>query len=354
MSNLVKATIAVIILLLLWGGTFYFRRGPIEQDLTAHVKAALSKPEFSDVAISFNGRKGTLTGSVASLDLKAEAEKRAFEYWGVRTIDNRLEVAVARPAEAPASRLAVLSGFQMGDTFLLTGTVPDQSTRSRLVQQAEAIFGSGKVTDLLDIRSDLRMADGFDADYARFLRAERAGAVGFAIENNVFTLKNTVPAELSRYRPAGDGAPKVTSGQQKIGVKVAAVDTEKKASRVNLQRQLDELLHLNAVEFVLASAALDESSKKILDRVAELLVAYPNSRIEIQGHTDNMGQSAANLQLSDARAQAVYRYLTEKGVSADRLLANGYGDRRPIADNTTPQGRQRNRRVAFRVQQTNS
>jgi hypothetical protein len=119
MSNFVKATIAVIILLLLWGGTLYFRRGPIEQDLTTHVKAALSRTEFSNVAISFNGREGTLTGSVASQDLKAEA-----------------------------------------------------------------VFGSGNVTDLLRIHGDLRMADGFDADYDRFLRAERTGAVGFANERS--------------------------------------------------------------------------------------------------------------------------------------------------------------------------
>jgi len=350
MSNFIKATSAVIILVLLWGGTLYFRRGPIEQDLTTHVKAALSRTEFSNVAISFNGREGTLTGNVASHDLKDEAEKRAYAYWGVRTIDNQLGVAAARAAEAPAPQPAVLSGFQLGDTFLLTGTVPDQATRSRLVEQAEAVFGSGKVTDLLRIHGDLRMADGFDADYARFLRADRAGAVGFAIENNVFTLKNAVPAELSRYRPAEDSASKVASGQQKIGVKVAAVDTEIKAASVDLQRQLDELLKMNAVEFAFASAVLDEASKKILDRVAVLLDAFPQSRIEIQGHTDNIGQSEMNLQLSEDRSQAVYRYLTEKGTAADRLLVNAYGDRRPIADNSTAEGRQQNRRVAFRVQ----
>lgn len=354
MSNIIKATVAIIILLLLWGGTLYFRRGPIEQDLTAHVKAVLSRPEFANAAVSFNGRKGTLTGVVVSHDLKDEAEKRAYEYWGVRAIDNQLEVAAARATEDPAPKQAILSGFQIGDTFLLTGTVPDQATRSRLVQQAEAVFGSGNVTDLLRVHSDLKMVDGFDADYARFLRAERTRAVGFTVENNALTLKNSVPAELSRYRPDKDSASKVASGQQKIGVKVAAVGTDKNIARVDLQRQLNELLQITAVEFIFASADLDESSKKILDRVAALLAEFPQSRVEIQGHTDNIGQSEANLQLSDARAQAVYRYLTEKGVAADRLLANGYGDRRPIADNNTPEGRQRNRRVAFRVQQTNS
>ncbi len=350
MSNLVKATIAVIILLLLLGGTLYFRRGPIEQDLTANVKAALNRPEFSDVAIAFNGRKGTLSGRVASEDLKAEAEKLAYEYWGVRTINNQLEVATASVPEATASQMAILSGFQFGDKFLLTGMVPDGSTRTRLVQQAEAVFGTGNVTDQLSIRSGLRMADGFDADYARYLSADRIKAVGFAIENDAFTLKNAVPAELSGHQLAEVSASKAASAQEKIGVKVAAVDSKKIVASADLQRQLDELLKMDGVEFATSSAVLKESAQKTLDRVVALLIQFPQRRIEIQGHTDTIGQSASNMQLSDARAQAVYRYLTDKGLKADRLLANGYGDSRPIADNNTYEGRQRNRRVAFRVQ----
>ncbi len=353
MSNFVKAIIAVIILLLLWGGTVYFRRGPIEQDLTAHVKAALNRPEFSNVAISFEGREGTLSGSVVSEDLKEEAEKRAYEYWGVRTIDNQLKVATARGSEASASQVAVLSGFQLGDEFLLTGTVPDESTRARLVQQAEAVFGNGNVVDLLSIGSGLRMVDGFKADYARFLSADLTKAVGFTIEDNAFTLKNAVPAELARYRQAEKSASKAASEQKKIGVKVATVDSKEASGSEDLQRQLDEFFKLNVIEFNTASSVLTESSKKSLDQAAELLIWFPQSRIEIQGHTDNIGQSEFNMQLSDARAQAVYRYLTQKGIAADRLMATGYGDRRPIADNGTPEGRQRNRRVVFRVQQTN-
>jgi hypothetical protein len=67
MSKFVKLTIAVLGLLLLLAGTMYFRRVPIEQDLTAQVKAALNRPEFSNVSVLFDGRKGILSGSVASL-----------------------------------------------------------------------------------------------------------------------------------------------------------------------------------------------------------------------------------------------------------------------------------------------
>ena len=350
MSNFGKAIIAIIILLLLWGGTVYFRRGPIEQDLTAHVKAALNRPEFSNVAVSFDGREGTLSGSVDSQDLKEEAEKLAHEYWGVRTIDNQLEVTAVSKSEAPAPETAVLKGFQLGNKFVLTGTVPDDFTRSRLIQQAEEAFGNGNVENQLSVRTGLRMPAGFDKDYTQFLGAGRSKAIGFAIENDAFTLKDAVPDELAKYRQDEDTSSKMVSVQEKVGVKVAALGSPKATGSADLQRQLDKFFKLNVVEFGTASAALTEASKKTLDQAAGMLTRFPEKRVEVQGHTDTIGQPDANMQLSDARAYAVYQYLIEKGVAADRLLAKGYGDRQPIADNSTKEGRQRNRRVVFQVQ----
>ncbi len=111
-----------------------------------------------------------------------------------------------------------------------------------------------------------------------------------------------------------------------------------------------EFSKVRVVEFDTASAALTEASKKTLDRAAEMLFRFPEKRVEVQGHTDASGQPDANMRLSIARADAVYQYLVEKGVSADRLLVNGYGDQQSIADNNTTEGRQRNRRVIFQVQ----
>jgi OOP family OmpA-OmpF porin len=350
MSNFSKAIIAIIILLLLWGGTLYFRSGPIEQDLTAHVKAALNRSEFSNVVISFEGREGTLSGSVDSQDLKKEAEQLAHEYWGVRTIDNQLEVVAASKPKVSALETAVLTGFQVGDKFVLTGTVPDDFTRSQVVEQAEAAFGNGNVADQLSVRTGLRMPAGFDKDYTQFLGAGRSKAIGFAVENDTFTLKNAVPDELAKYGQDEDASSKMVSVQEKVGVKVAAVGSPKAIGSADLQRQLDEFFKLNVVQFRTASAVLTEASKKSLDRAAEMLTRFPEKRVEVQGHTDTIGQPDANMALSDARANAVYRYLTGKGVAADRLLAKGYGDRQPIADNSTKEGRQQNRRVVFQVQ----
>jgi len=350
MSNFGKAIIAIIILLLLWGGIVYFRRGPIEQDLTAHVRAALDSPEFSNVAVFFDGREGTLSGSVDSQDLKEEAEKLSHEYWGVRSIDNQLEVAAVSKSEVPAPETAILKGFQLGNKFVLTGNVPNDVTRSFLVQQAEEAFGNGNVADQLSIRTGIRMPTGFNDNYAAFLGPGRSTAAGFTIENGVFKLKNTVPSELASYFQEEEKSAKLASVEDKTGLNFAPVGSEIASSHEDLQRQLNEFFKLNVIEFHTASAALTEDSKKTLDKAAGMLTRFPEKRVEVQGHTDAIGQPDVNMQLSDSRAYTVFQYLIEKGVGADRLLAKGYGDGQPIADNRTKEGRQRNRRVVFQVQ----
>ncbi len=72
-------------------------------------------------------------------------------------------------------------------------------------------------------------------------------------------------------------------------------------------------------------------------------------KIEIAGHTDSVGSEMYNLRLSEARANAVRDYLIQHGISPDRLIAKGYGESRPIAPNTTREGRAKNRRVEFTV-----
>jgi outer membrane protein OmpA-like peptidoglycan-associated protein len=72
--------------------------------------------------------------------------------------------------------------------------------------------------------------------------------------------------------------------------------------------------------------------------------------LKLSGHTDNQGDAAKNMLLSEKRAKAVKKYLTTKGVKADRVIAEWFGQTVPVADNTTDAGRQKNRRVEMKVQ----
>ncbi|HEV8399016.1 MAG TPA: OmpA family protein [Gemmatimonadales bacterium] len=105
---------------------------------------------------------------------------------------------------------------------------------------------------------------------------------------------------------------------------------------------------LRGVMFEVGKSALKPESYTVLDIVAASLVANPDIRIEIAGHTDNTGSAATNQRLSQSRAEAVQIYLASKGVSTNRMVAKGYGPTVPIAPNTTAAGRAQNRRVELR------
>jgi len=107
-------------------------------------------------------------------------------------------------------------------------------------------------------------------------------------------------------------------------------------------------VRLNNVLFELGRSALTRESYKELDRIVEFLVENPSIKIEIGGHTDNVGGTEINQKLSLARAQTVSRYLTKKGVSKNRVMVKGYGSSSPVTTNSTPEGRTLNRRVEFK------
>lgn len=86
-----------------------------------------------------------------------------------------------------------------------------------------------------------------------------------------------------------------------------------------------------------------------LDRIAQILVRYPETTIVVEGHTDSTGSDTYNQQLSERRAISVQRLLAQRGVAEHRITTIGYGESRPVATNNTPEGRQMNRRVEIRV-----
>ncbi len=103
------------------------------------------------------------------------------------------------------------------------------------------------------------------------------------------------------------------------------------------------------VQFATNSANLLPSSHAVLDQVADLMARYPEYRLFISGHTDSVGDDKFNLDLSRRRAKACRDYLVVKGVPAERIEYEGYGETRPIAPNDTEAGRAKNRRVEFEL-----
>jgi chemotaxis protein MotB len=102
------------------------------------------------------------------------------------------------------------------------------------------------------------------------------------------------------------------------------------------------------VAFASGTARLQPSSYAALDSLADLLLASPDSRIEIGAHTDRSGSSSDDLRITQLQAEAVRDYLVVKGVSYQQIVAHGYGSSVPLTTDTTPRGRAANRRIEVR------
>ncbi|MBD2858203.1 OmpA family protein [Spongiibacter sp. KMU-158] len=116
---------------------------------------------------------------------------------------------------------------------------------------------------------------------------------------------------------------------------------------------ISQTVELKGIHFDFNSKRLQLDSKSILRQVAESLKQEPSVNIVVAGHTDSVGSDEYNYNLSKNRAESVVAYLVEQGVAPSRLRAVGYGETRPIDDNNTEEGRERNRRVELQLTSQN-
>jgi outer membrane protein OmpA-like peptidoglycan-associated protein len=106
---------------------------------------------------------------------------------------------------------------------------------------------------------------------------------------------------------------------------------------------------VKGINFVTGKADLLPTSNKVLDDITKVLKDYPDVKIEIDGHTDDVGERNANIDLSKARAESVRKYFIDHGVPEARMTANGFGPDKPVADNKTKAGKAKNRRVEIKL-----
>lgn len=138
----------------------------------------------------------------------------------------------------------------------------------------------------------------------------------------------------------GDG---VTDDRDQCPATIAGLSVDSKGCPSAFQAGTP--LTLVGVNFQTGKAVILPASQGILDQVAQSLIDNPDVNVEVGGHTDSQGAEAANLRLSQARANAVREYLIGKGVDGGRITAMGYGESKPVESNTTANGRAANRRV---------
>ena len=129
---------------------------------------------------------------------------------------------------------------------------------------------------------------------------------------------------------------------------IGQINTQSVESVSACESSLRSLLGNTRIQFASKSAEIDDASAPLIASIADAAKACPG-RLRIEGHTDSTGRDAENQALSVSRAEAVRAALIEQGVAPSRLIARGFGPRKPIADNNTRDGRARNRRIEIKV-----
>jgi OOP family OmpA-OmpF porin len=267
---------------------------------------------------------------------------------------------VAETPKPIAEPIKPLEARLSEDKVTLSGDVLDDAMRDRLVTRAEAVYGAGNVVDQLTIADAgasaewLRGVDAFfppdlkDAKDA-FARYDGQTVVLEGAVDSAATRENT---EQRLSQTLGSGVPidnRLTVVEAAPPPVEPLVPEETVKDEADLQAQLNKLLAERVIEFEVDSDLLTPVGAALLDEVTPLLKQLPDVRFTIEGHTDNRGKQTLNERLSERRASIVKEYLIKQGIEAERMSAVGYGAAHPIADNTTKEGRRKNRRIQFKV-----
>jgi OOP family OmpA-OmpF porin len=221
--------------------------------------------------------------------------------------------------------------------------VPDEAARAALLTRLRQLYGSTRVVDQLEVGGVVpppKWTQHVTAALTANLVQVRQGEL--QVNGTQLALRGQVANEAQRQQIASDIATALDAGYTLNNALRVAHDP---------QRLIDQTLARRVVEFELGAATLTPEGVRVLDELVAAITMLEAPPMQIVGHTDSSGDRLANTGLSLARAQAVKEYLAAKGIPADRMSALGAGPDRPIASNATPEGRARNRRIEFHIQQ---
>jgi OOP family OmpA-OmpF porin len=226
---------------------------------------------------------------------------------------------------------------------VISGTVPDETTKAALLARLQEVYGTGQVVDQLTVGGVVAPANW--ASHVQKLLGPNLKAIHkgqLAIDGNIVAVRGEVDSDATRQTLTGNFATALNPTYTiKNGLRVIA----------SSQTVLDQTLANRVIEFENGSALLTESGKRILDEMAQTLTKLETKKIDIIGHTDDTGTRPRNVALSLSRAESVRVYLIGKGLPAQAITTSGMGPDQPLLSNATEDGRRRNRRIEFRVSQ---
>ena len=257
----------------------------------------------------------------------------------------------------PGLSFAPLSIVRNGNDISLSGDLPDDTAKASLLDALRGAFGPDiNLTDNLNINAGVSAPD-FSGLGSLFNAAVDVPDFNFDLNGDTLTLTGTAPS--GDVKAAIDAAARSAWPNLKItnNIQVQAAPAPTAPATpapapeagpgdpwATLQADITGLL-ATPITFDTDGFSLAPGSEQQLTQVADKLKAYPNASVSVVGNTDDTGDDAINLPLSDLRAKSVADYLISQGVASDHITSRGVGSVEPIASNDTPDGRAQNRRV---------
>ncbi len=239
--------------------------------------------------------------------------------------------------------------------YTVSGVVPDEATRKQIMDALTAQYGAGNINfDGLKVDANAKpfgvnWLDNFGKLLPN-LKDWKTGELGFV--GNAITVAGGLPnAAIEQIKSLFSGwkLPLSIAGESGA-TKQANEEAMKNLNEAKTAQQVVDALNVSIIQFDSGKSNIKPEFEPILQKAAEVLKAQPaDTNIEIGGHTDNTGNAEANMKLSQARAESVKSELVKLGVSDAMLMAKGYGDTVPKADNSTEEGRFANRRIEYKV-----
>jgi peptidoglycan-binding protein ArfA len=262
--------------------------------------------------------------------------------------------ATAPNVNVPGLSFAPLSITRNGNDWNLSGDLPDAAAKTSLLDSLRGALGAGaNLIDNVNIKAGINAPD-FSGLGDIFKAAVDIPDFNFNLEGDTVTLTGTAPSEDAKAaveaaaKAAWPNLKIVNNIQVTTGAPAPAPAPGPAAECANLQADISGLLR-TPITFETDGFTLTAGTEQMLTQVVNRLKGCPDSRVAVNGFTDNTGNDAINIPLSGNRAKSVADFLVAQGVAGDHVTSQGMGSANPIASNDTPDGRAQNRRVEITV-----
>ncbi len=225
--------------------------------------------------------------------------------------------------------------------IVVEGAVPNEASKQAILLKMQSIYGADQVVDKIQVRP-VSAPNGWSDSVSRVITPDLK-----KISQGQLRVRGT-QVELTGKMSDSSQIQPTTSTFQSLVQQPYRLTAQLSVNQAE-QKIIDDALKNRIIEFESGSAILTDAGNKILDEMVVALTKVGAKKVKIIGHTDSSGDANKNTVLSQERAMAVQNYLVSKSIAVERLSTAGKGSSQPVADNSTTEGRKKNRRIEFEV-----